>query len=165
MSSVGRDSKRMASVSTRELKILVPATWTTEELEERLRRLREPAESAEQRAKSGARVEVQSRTLSRVALAVEQLDERMETLEADALGLAQKSELAELRAEIQAIRQTVDTVAGAAEDARAAVELAEKRSAQLVTEQAEAMKGKLRAIWGAIGGLKRWQSKEVTRDS
>jgi tRNA A-37 threonylcarbamoyl transferase component Bud32 len=107
-------------MSTRELVLRVPASWTDAEVEERLRRLRAPAETEEQRAKSAAQVEIQTRTLARVVVDVDQLNERVETVEARGLQMVDRGELEQIRAivdDAMARMHEIDTVA---HDARAA---------------------------------------------
>jgi hypothetical protein len=149
-------------MSTRELVLRVPASWTDAEVEERLRRLRAPAETEEQRAKSAAQVEIQTRTLARVVVDVDQLNERVETVEARGLQMVDRGELEQIRAivdDAMARMHEIDTVA---HDARAAVELAEKRMTQSVFDGLEEAKAERRKLWSSIGGLKRWQGKKVT---
>lgn len=150
-------------MAMRTLTLEVPASWTDAELEERLRRLREPAETAEQRAKSGARVALETRALASTIQRVEELLGRVDLLETHAdqvdrtigsLPTTQTTDDLDAR-----LRELVVDLG----DARAAVELAEKRLAQRADELASDIAGKLKKLWSSIGGLKRHQAKEVTK--
>jgi hypothetical protein len=149
-------------MATREIVVRVPASWTDAEVEERLRRLRSPAEAEAQRAKSAAQVEIQSRTLARVVVEVDQLSERMETQEARSLQTVDRSELEQFRAMLDDALARLHEVDTMAHDARAAVELSEKRILQIVSNDKAETKGDIKKLWSSVGGLKRWQGKKVT---
>jgi hypothetical protein len=149
-------------MATREIVVRVPASWTDAEVEERLRRLRSPAEAEAQRAKSAAQVEIQSRTLARVVVDVDQLSERMETQEARSLQTVDRSELEQFRAMLDDALARLHEVDTMAHDARAAVELSEKRISQTVFDGLAEAKTDRKKLWSSVGGLKRWQGKKVT---
>ena len=58
-----------------------PPEMSRSEIAEKLRRIRSPAETEEQRAKSAARVEVESRSLAELLEHAKRLDERVHVLE------------------------------------------------------------------------------------
>lgn len=71
-------------MSTRTIRVEVPAAWTDEEVAQRLGRLRWPELTADQAAKRAERVELESRELDRLVRAVEKIEETLGLLEATA---------------------------------------------------------------------------------
>jgi chromosome segregation ATPase len=139
-------------MNEREIILKVPATWPKEELEERLKRLREPLETALQRAKSGHRVELESRTLAGLVDELEELRARVELVEADRrTSVATRDELAEVR---ELVANTAEATGGALDQAaalRVQVAAAEERidsTAKSLRDGGARERGK---IWAAIG--------------
>jgi uncharacterized coiled-coil DUF342 family protein len=142
-------------MSEREIIVRVPSTWTRDELEERLRRLREPLETAAQRAKSGNRVELESRTVAALVGLAEELRARIELLEADrSTTVATRSDLDEVR---ELLANTAEATAGALDRADAlaaqlrAAEAQIESTAEEVYETTAFERGKL---WEAIGHIR-----------
>lgn len=118
-------------MSTREITIRVPLTWTRQELEARLRRLNRPEVTEAQADKRAVRLELETAELARVARLAGVLEGRLELVEQ---ALPARPEL-----------ETVTELVGEQDRARVALE---GRAAALEARAAaaEAQAGELRGL-------------------